>query len=297
MTLTKPSARPVVVRCDGSAVSQDAVAAATRQAARYRAPLALLATHAEPSHQRTGAPSPLQPAPADDPKSIAERAWWRANHTDPSVAVQIMTVADLHSQRLNQLASRARLFVVGGADVLAPSSTAWGSTARALDRLFRCPVLLAGPSVKADDHRRPAVVVGFSGAPQDAELMPPALAEAELRGWDVVVVRAVASAEELEPAMDETWAALNGHCREIPCRVVHLVAKPAAALADQAAPGDLLVIGSRGSSPVGHLTQDSVGGATVRRSRCDVLVLPVTGRPTRSGPGERSLSSPAFEYR
>jgi nucleotide-binding universal stress UspA family protein len=297
MMLTRTSARPVVVRCDGSAVSQDAVATATRQAARQGAPLALLATHAEPADPAPRPTSTARLAPFEDPKSVAERAWWRANHTDSSVAVQITTVTDLHSQRLSRLASSARLLVLSGADVQRASTAAWGSTGQALERQFPCPVLLAVPPVKADAHRRAAVVVGFSGAPEDAELMPPALAEAELRGWDVVVVRAVPTAEQLEPALEESWAALNTHCREIPCRVVHLVAEPATALADQSAPGDLLVIGSRGTSPISHLIEESTGREVVRLARCDVLVQPLRSRSTSAAAVDETNTALALEHR
>lgn len=297
MPLTTPSARPVVVRCDGSAISQHVVATATRQAACHGAPLVLLATHAPHPPRMTDPSSSLRPALVDDPKSVAERAWWRANHTDASVAVQIMTDTDLPSQRLNRLAAGARLLVLSGADVLSGGATTWGSTPHPLDRSFACPVLLAGPSVQADDHRRPAVVVGFSGSPKDAELMPPALSEAKRRGWDVVVVRAVASAGELESAMKDSWAALHTYCREIPCRVAHFVAEPAVALADQSAPGDLLVIGSRAAAPVGRLAQDSIGRETVRRARCDVLVVPLGGRSTGAAAASLDHGALALEPR
>lgn len=267
---TQPVARPVVVRCDGSGPSQEAVATATRHAARHRAPLALLATRSQ--------------SPPTDPRSAGERAWWRANHTDSSVAVQILAVADLQSERVTRLAGRARVLVVSGADIAGNNEVSAGSN------LFRCPVLVAGPPVKVDRRDRRAVVVGFSGSPQDADLMPAALSEAHLRGMDVVVVRAVPTQEQLQPAMDETWTALHTHCRDIPCRVVHLVGEPATALHDQSSPGDLLVVGARGASPLGVLTAASTARETARAARCDVLVLPLAREATAS-PAPRTPES------
>lgn len=269
---------PVVVVCDGSTLGQHAVAVATRQAARHSAPLVVVAA-ARPAAARPGASSwsVLSGAaedPMTDPQAVAERAWWRANHTDPSVAIQIHTVAGSRSPRLTRLTAGARLLVLGDADLPVPGLTGPTTLSAALGRTFRAPVLQVGPSLRPSAGRRGVVVVGF-GTLGDTALMPRARREAELRGQDMVVVRAVRSAERLEPALEESWQALRPFCGHVPCRIVHLVADPAAALVDQSGPGDLIVVGAPDSTPLDHLTHDPVVRETARRARCDLLVLPL----------------------
>ena len=191
---------PVVVGCDGSWHSETAVVAATHEAARRGVSLVLLAV----ADQRGSQPDRLSWVARHEAEAmqtalaVAKRGQWRAHHTDPSVATQVVAVAGHDAAELAGLARGAGLLVLGGHGGRGQLAFSLGSTSAELARVFRCPFLMPhdrASRVKEPLDRHPAVVVGLDDLGRAAPILAVAVAEAAVRRAELVAVHAVHSAD------------------------------------------------------------------------------------------------------
>jgi len=283
--ITRPTGT-VVVGCDTSWESQTAVVAATREAARRRAELVLLAVVERLPYwpdnlawvARVEAESTLKA------KAAADRAAARSAATDPTVIRRTVIVSEVDSTVLDDVVRRAGLLVLGRRGDGGQSAFSMGSTSAELARRFRCPLLVVGDQGKPRDSRligpHSAVVVGLDlSRDGDAPLLV-AVTEAAVRHLPLVVVHAVPRGRDADrAAIGEGWR----RCREalrnvevpagVPNRLVITRDDPVPALLNRVGRTDLLVVGTHGQGRLAGLVAGSVSRQILDRMTCDVMVV------------------------
>ncbi len=286
----------VVVLTDGSWDSRRAVGAAALEARAMGLELTVLVL--------TSALSPVgHPDPA--PPSVAmSRAVLESSRLAPDLVVN--TVAAQHDSReVARLATHARLLVVGCYDRGGRPALAPGSVTADLAARFPAPVLVVGhdPAARPGAHPHPHVVVGLSGAPDDAVVAGYALEEARRRAWPVVAVCAVSGpvglprrAEQLTLARQAAQEACSGDggTTLIDVRVEAVGHDPLGALRWHCGPRDLAVVGHHSSvhpsflttsggaarhpGSVGALEPASLAARLLHTGLSDMLVVPLDPR-------------------
>lgn len=275
----------VVVGCDGSWESFDAVDVAVEEARRRELPLVVLtiedgpgsAVHHLGDWSRASAEGVLQ---AD---VIGRRALERIGAHVPATAV---VAASVDSPRLDGLVARTTVLVVGRHGFRGLGAFASGSTSDQLVRRLHCPVLVAGPQPGAVAERgaprpHPVVVVGVDDEPSSAVVLRVAVEEAQVRGWALTVVHAVPRTDtELHVLARRVWErhgdlllAQRSPDHSL-ARVVVEVERPVAALVSHAGPRDLVVVGTHGEGRLAGLIGGSVARGVLDQMPCDVLVVP-----------------------
>jgi nucleotide-binding universal stress UspA family protein len=180
----------------------------------------------------------------------------------------------------------ADLLVVGTTGAGALTSALLGSVAHAAIRRSACPVLLV-PAPAGELTGR--VIVGFDGSDASADALAWAVREAVLRAAEVVIVHAWSIGYSI-PAIgwkearhratrDATTLLQHGvelaTAQESDVRVVVRLVEnaPSAALLDEAAPSDLLVVGSRGHGALRSALLGSVARAVTDAAKHPVVVV------------------------
>lgn len=277
--------RKIVVGCDGSPQSYDALVFATRLAELSGAGLMLSYVY-DQQPRWYSAVRDYERERREDIHSVLEPA---LEAVPDSVRVQSLGIGSSSPARgLHDLAEGEK------ADLLVLGSTHRGRVGRVLPGsvdemlLSGAPCGVAVAPLGYRDHQPAgigAVGAGFDGS-----------AEAEL---------ALASADRLATALGASLQAIavtprhrlrgngqDGHPLEERLHSAlralgrsssdgqHLVGEPATALADAASDLDLMVAGSRGYGPMQHVLLGSVSGPLMRTCPCPLIVLPRTA-PSR----------------
>ncbi len=276
---------PVFVGCDGSWHSETAVVAATHEAARRGVSLVLLAV----ADRRSSQPDRLSWVARHEAEAmqtalaVAKRGQWRAHHTDPSVATQVVAVAGHDAPELTGLARGAGLLVLGGHGGRGQLAFSLGSTSAELARVFGCPFLMPhdrAARVKEPLDRHPAIVVGLDDLGRAAPVLAVAVAEAVVRRAELVAVHAVHRQTAVDDeTLRDAWRAaraatgLNGR-PGLASRLVVTQEPAVEALVTRALPDDLLVVGTRGEGRLAGLIAGSVCRGVLDAMPCDVMVVP-----------------------
>lgn len=276
----------VVVGCDSSWESQNAVAAATREASRRGAELVLLAVveHRPYWPDNLAWVARAEAESTHRAQSAADRALARALATNRSVAVRTAIVQDSDSQELDEVVRQAGLLVLGRRGDGGQVAFSLGSTSAELARRFRCPMLVVHDQGRPSERRQfgpdSVVVVGMDiGGAADSALSV-AVTEAVIRDLPLVVVHALPHGKDADrAAIAEGWR----KCREVlrdahlpagvPNRLVITQDDPVAALLHRVAQADLLVIGTHGQGRLAGLVAGSVSRAILDKMTCDVMVV------------------------
>jgi len=296
----------VVVGCDRSWASQNAVMAGIRQAALRGAALVLLGV----VEGRPFWPDDLSGVARAEAESTREAqaavdlAMAKVVASGVKVAAQAMIVKELESAELAELAGRAVLLVVGRRGDGGQVAFSLGSTSWELARRFPCPVLVVhdhlGPGERQHLGPNRAVITGLEVLTAPTVLSS-AAREAALRDVPLVVVHALKHGEgvgRVETA--DEWRqlrealALSHIPVGAPVRLIITEHDPATALLDRAGPEDLIVVGTRDQGRLAGLVPGSVSRRVLNEMSCDVLVVPagagadspvpteLIGRATRS---------------
>lgn len=293
MELEADQNTPVVVACDSSWQSHEAVRTATREASRRGVRLTILVVVDRWTRriERLGGIAQMEEEARQSAQVVAERAQWLARHTDAWVSTQLVLARDIEDPALRVLGAQAALLVVGAQGAGGQVAFSLGTTSAELARLFSCPLLVAGSTrpPSPDLGRTPAVVVGLGAEGPTEDLVAIAAHEASLRGAGVIVVHATRGPDTPggpapQAELDRLWDAVSAVFREprwadVPHRVVTSHEEPAEALVEHTEPGDLLVIGTRGGGRLAGLVTGSVCRAVLDAMPCDVLVVPPGHRP------------------
>lgn len=307
----RPAATPLVlVGCDGSWESMEAVDVAVEEARWHAAPLVLVTVQDETGHgaRTLGDWTRNTAAVADEARSIGERSLERVGGRVPDVTV--LSVPSTAAAELREITCRATVLVLGRHGASGRVAFTSGSTSDQLTRLVRCPVLVTGsrgssvrePVHLAAGHHRPAVVVGVDDSPAAEVVLSVAVREAQHRGWPLTVIHSLGHrAQEVHVEAAAIWARhgdllLAGRSPDHSlARVVVEAGPPVGALLDHAESGDLLVVGTRGEGRLAGFTPGSVAHGVLEAMRCDVLVVPpaavtvaVTAAVTAAGDPDRT---------
>jgi nucleotide-binding universal stress UspA family protein len=195
----------------------------------------------------------------------------------------------------------AQLLCVGSTSTGSLGDLLLGSTASAVARLSRCPVVIVPQRAGTAVSPRSGVVVGLAGDSQDAPVLAFALRAAADRRTELVAVHTWEHTAPgpvhlaVDPLVDETRArrreeavlddtlAGTGADR-IPVRRVVERGRPAEALLAVATTAQLLVVGHRHrhGGPIGVLR--SVTNAVLHRAACPVAVVPLPAREADVAP-------------
>lgn len=290
------SERPVVVGVDGSASALHATRWAATEAERRDAPLRLVhICHLQPvRHPRQVSP------PADFQEAILEQGrHWLAEASEAArrVVPGLTVTTDLHAgvaaAELVRESRTAQLMVVGSRGLGGFKSLLVGSVAVALSAHGDCPVVvMRSATVDGVPPADGPVVVGVDGSELSDAALTFAFEAAEARGVPVVAVHTWADAtmlgawavlpgaadwEWLQKQEDELLAEWLSAWREkfpeVEVRPVAMRGRPDAALVEQAAGAQLLVVGSRGRGALAGMGGlGSVSQSLLHHAGCPVAV-------------------------
>jgi nucleotide-binding universal stress UspA family protein len=209
--------------------------------------------------------------------------------------VRSLLVEEQATAALLQAGRKAELLVVGSRGRGGFSGLLLGSVSQYCVGHAACPVAVIPPTWTGGDHG--PVVVGVDGSDQSYGALHWAIAEAALREVDLHVVNTyhytqVMMPTGLVPAVDRkvledaSRTLLEEMVEPALCAADHrpnnvaLIPLPAGAsqaLLDAAVGADLLVVGSRGHSPIREILLGSVSQQCVHHAQCRIVVVRVGG--------------------
>jgi nucleotide-binding universal stress UspA family protein len=276
----------VVVGCDRSGESQNAVVEATREASRRGTELVLLSV----AEHRPYWPDSLawvaraEAESAQQAQAAADGAMASALATDRSVAVRIAIVHETDSLEVDDMARQTGLLVLGGRGDGGQMTFSLGSTSAELGRRFHCPILVVHDQGRPVERRQfgpdSVVVVGMDFTAAVDAVLAVAAAEALIRGLSLVVVHALPRGKDADrAAIGEGWRKCREALREahvppgVPNRLVITADDPVHALLHRVGQADVLVVGTHGHGRLAGLVAGSVSRAILDKTTCDVLVV------------------------
>lgn len=275
----------VVVGCDSSGESQNAVVEATREASRRGTELVLLSV----AEHRPYWPDSLawvaraEAESAQQAQAAADSAMASALTTDRSVAVRIAIVHEADSLELDDMARHTGLLVLGGRGDGGQLTFSLGSTSAELGRRFHCPILVVHDQGQPVERRQlgpDSVVVGMDLTAAVDAVLAVAAAEALIRDLPLVVVHALPCGKDADrAAIGEGWRKCREALREahlppgVPNRLVITKDDPVPALLHRVGHADVLVVGTHGRGRLAGLVAGSVSRALLDKMTCDVMVV------------------------
>jgi nucleotide-binding universal stress UspA family protein len=272
---------PYVVGFDGSEGAKAALRWALWAAAPDHAPVEAVAAWAASLH----AVSPWLPAPAVDESEfvLAFREVLRREMAGVEGArgVDLRVVRGAPGPTLVAAATHARCLAVGRRGHGGFAGLLLGSVADHCLRHSYSPVALT----PVDDALRPdgSVVVGVDGSERSDAAVRFAAGEADRRGGRLVALHAwdwLAQPGAFDPTFDRDAAvryaatAVMRVLGERPVDVVAVNDRPARALLERSAAGDLVIVGSRGLSAVRGSFVGSVSRQLAHHAPSTVVVVP-----------------------
>ena len=285
----------VVVGCDGSWHSQQAVRVATREAVRRGAGLVLLSV----VESVVAGPDRLQVLVrgADDAladaMAVTERALTEVVEIAPSLPTQVVIAPELTAGQVAETARDAGLLVLGRHGVHGQLAFSLGSTSAELARMFTCPVLVATDVAQRplpEGSEPPVVVVGLDAGRDSARVFGIAAQEAAARSARLVAVHALPPGRgSARSDLAAGWRHVHEAMRSVrmpegvPSRLVITRDDPVTALLLRARAGDLLVVGTKAGGRLAGLVAGSVSRGVLDSMPCDVLVV----TPPREAPDDR----------
>lgn len=294
MTVGAQQDPAVVVGCDGSWESLEAVDVAADEALQRGRDLVVLTIEDGPGRdvRQLNEWSRAAKESAHEAHAAGRRALERVGGRVRTVtAVSARTV---EAPELAALAARAEVLVVGRHGSRGLGAFASGSTSEQLTRRLGCPVLVAGPRGPRSPGDRvvgspPGVVVGVDDEPSAGAVLSVAVEAARTRGTGLTVVYA-AKRTDTEPDVlaKRVWdrhadlLVTQRSPDDVLAKVVVDVDHPVAALLAHAGPDDLLVVGTEGGGRLAGLISGSVARGVLDRTPCDVLVVTPTALRGRS---------------
>ncbi len=190
--MTSPAPKPVVVGVDGSESDEQVVAWGAHEA--HRRQTRLLIAHA----RDVATPSPvsdvnviavLSEAKEYGAELLADAQDW-AHAAQPGIDVATLMRQQKPEELLVELSVDAELLVVGTHGVSRFVGALLGSVSQRLAAHARCPVVvLPPPGLPHSSGSANVVVVGVSPSPGGMAALRFAVAEAQVRGADVLAVR------------------------------------------------------------------------------------------------------------
>jgi nucleotide-binding universal stress UspA family protein len=264
----------VIVGADGTRSSLDAVALAAREAAYRELPLHIVHAFIWPLMNVS-----LGPVPGGPPDSglrgeavrIAANALEQASaHGAPMASTDI--IDGIPKWVLLEECADAALVVVGNRGLGLISGAVVGSVGIHLASHANCPVLIYRG---AEPVLPEPIVVGLDGSPACAPTVEFVLAEAHLRGTDVVAVHATNHQPNGAGLLDEdALADCLDRYPDVKVQRKTFNSRAARALVTESARAQLVVVGSQNQQRPPMSRLGSVSAAVVRHALCPVAVVP-----------------------
>ncbi|MEU1202742.1 universal stress protein [Streptomyces sp. NPDC005813] len=261
----------VVVGADGSSSSDVAVIQAAREAQRRRARLHVVHAFTWP----VGAMyAPLDPSPLN---RLARDAAQHARNVAPEVEVtESMLIGDAVSVLVAE-SRAADLLVVGRRGTGGFVGMLLGSTAVSLAAHSQCPVLV----VREEAPDAGPIVLAVDGSPEADGAVDFALAEAELRGAEVLAVHAWlpdhapagTGVETAERLLAQAVAGRRERYPDVKVRQEVLSGEIRSVLIEASRNAQLLVAGARGRGGFSGMLLGSVSQALLHHAHCPVAVV------------------------
>jgi nucleotide-binding universal stress UspA family protein len=297
----------VVVGCDRSWESQNAVVAATCEASRRGCELVLIAV-VETQHFWPDGLAWARRIEADarlEAQAATDLALAKVVAADPAVPVRTLIMKDLASPELADLVRQAGLLVVGRHGARGQGGFSLGTRSAELARDFHSPILVIHEEGRPSRGRfvpEGAVFAGMDTIGGADAVLSVAVSEAVLRGVSLYVVHAVPHGKDVEPiVIEKGWRRCLATLKEaqfpadVPARLVITQDDPVRALLHRVAPGDLLVVGTRGQGRLAGPVNGSVSMQILDQMTCDVLLIPQSSAaPVTVPPEPVHLASPAL---
>ena len=297
----------VVVGCDRSWESQNAVIAATCEASRRGSELVLIAV-VETKHFWPDGLARASRMEADamlEAQAAADLALAKVVVADPAVPVRTVMVKDLASPELADLVRQAGLLVVGRHGARGQGPFSLGTRIAELARDFQCPILVIheqGRPSRSGSVPEGAVFAGMDTLGGADAVLSVAVSEAVLRGMSLFVVHVLPTGKDADPlVIDKGWSRCRAALKkahfpaDVPARLVVTQDDPVRALMHRVAPGDLLVVGTRGQGRLAGPVNGSVSMQILDQMTCDVLVIPQSSTAPVTVPSEPvHCASPAL---
>jgi nucleotide-binding universal stress UspA family protein len=249
------STPPVVVGIDGSPRSLDAVEMAAVAAALRHRPLRIV--HAVD-------------APTEFPEEYLTEAALLAEKVAPDATVTCELLTGPPAAALLAESGRASLLTVGDRGLGGFPGLIVGSVAVQAATHGACPVII----VRGQYFHSGPVVVGFDGSPGSVRALEFALAEAALRGAEVVALHARPD-DTAPPGMpaDQTFTGVAARYPGVAVRHEEVRDAPARALTRWSRAAQLLVVGDRGDGGFPGLQLGSVSQHLVYSAACPTAVV------------------------
>ncbi len=276
----------VLAGFDGSAPAIRAVRWAAAEADRRRAPLEILACYAPPPMVGLWAVPYDLDAIRDGLAAEMQRVEAVVHEAFPDLDIDGRVVLGRPADELAKESKAADIAVLGTSGAAAVESMLLGSVAHAVARHAACPVVLV-PDVPVARSRDPKVVVGIDGSPAASAALDWAVAEADDRNAELVVVHAwrdtygtvidddeahdlrrVDAALELDIAVERAREVARG-----PVRGALVEGRAADAILNAGFDADLLVVGSRGRGALRSTLFGSVAHAVAERAKRPVAII------------------------
>lgn len=291
----------VVVGVDGSEPSRRAVRWAAREARLRGAPIRLVHAWLWPMYHVPLGPPPGAPPEAglrNQAQAVLDAARHEVAQAEPEVPVEtVLEVAEAAGALLRH-AHGAELVIVGDRGLGGFSGLLLGSVGIHVAAHAPCPVVVVRGRTDRSDTSEPGreqgavapVVVGVDGSAGSDTALGYALEEADLRGAPLVAVHAWsypapvgvdlpwgfddgAAERHAEQLLDDAVSRWTAKYPQV--EVIRRLnpSRPSAALVDESARAQLVVVGCRGRGALRGLLLGSVSHAAIHHAECPVMVV------------------------
>ncbi|MET8428487.1 universal stress protein [Nocardia sp. NPDC004860] len=283
---------PIVVGVDGSAVSYQAVAWGSLDAARHGAPLHIVTSICAP----TGLPPTAVLDTPDiaslelDGERIVGEATRIASETLLGEGVEMSSEVTEEPiiSRLIDLSRDARMVVLGSRGLGALRRGLLGSVATAVTHHAHCPVAVIHTTAAADPvSARQPVLVGVDGTPSSVAALELAFEEASLRKTGLTALHAwsdvsgpylpMSGWETIEEQERATFAEeMAGYAErypDVPVRRILVKDRPVRSLLDEAEHSQLVVVGSHGRGGFTGMLLGSTSNALLHSVDCPIVIV------------------------
>lgn len=282
--------RRVVVGVDDSAAAFLAVEQAAREASWRGWPLHVV--HAHRSRWMTRSGDDVESTTAAE---LLDRCADRARATVADVPVSTCLRIGPAAGELIDASPDAGLVVVGTRGRGGFSELVTGSVAVHVAEDATAPVLIVRvppPPVGLEWIQHP-IVVGIDGSAASYAALEFAVAEARIRGVDILAVHAALQPpdEHDDPLRHGTLAGFDTHCLGIRVRRRWVFKDPRQALTGLSAQAGATVIGARGRGGFAGLRTGSVAQALIHHAYSPLFVVHDTDSDTRSSPSTAAHDS------
>lgn len=287
----------IVVGYDGSPSADRALEWAAREAGGEDRPLAVL--HAAPPPARAGSAwldsvgldhVRVIESIQDEAERVVTAAAERARHAEPSVVVHAAARLDDPREALLEVATTARMVVVGTRGLGRVRSLVLGSVSSAIVKHATAPVVVVRP---APEPAPLGVVVGV-GDQDDDEVLDLAFRVASARRlpitlihcfWDSVkVAEGARDVADDEPGLEDRRRLLDDAGRAAAQRHPDVPVHRQLArgfvdrrLVEASTEAELVVVGRHATRLLDEIVFGSLAPTVAERARCSVAVVPVTG--------------------